>query len=304
MVYSGKKWHYVISPRAFILNSLYGADTTTYRPLVQFAEERDIEKVTTSSSKARLHLVLGDSNMSQTSVYLNFGTTHLVLRLIEELGEKIRLPKIESPLRFIQEFSYNFKLRNKANFDGGLKLKAADIQKYYIDAVLKLDLCEWGKRVVAKWISVIKKLEKGWESVSGELDWAIKYSFLEKSMKRNSFDLQNEKARMIDLRYSDISESGIYNKLKGLGKIDVLFTDEEIVKAVFSPPADTRAVLRSDYIKTVWRVDKENPLWDNLSVYWHKYHKRPGVTVFDPLKNKSVKVERLLRKINMKIKDC
>ena len=158
MVYSGKKWHYVISPRAFILNSLYGADTTTYRPLVQFAEERDIEKVTTSSSKARLHLVLGDSNMSQTSVYLNFGTTHLVLRLIEELGEKIRLPKIESPLRFIQEFSYNFKLRNKANFDGGLKLKAADIQKYYIDAVLKLDLCEWGKRVVAKWISVIKKL--------------------------------------------------------------------------------------------------------------------------------------------------
>src|SRR5439155_6008264 len=71
---------YQVSQRADFFEVEVGLETTLKRPIINTRDEphADPEKY------RRLHVIIGDANMSEVSTYLKVGTTALVLAMIED----------------------------------------------------------------------------------------------------------------------------------------------------------------------------------------------------------------------------
>jgi proteasome accessory factor A len=71
-----------------------GLETTLKRPIINTRDEPHAD----AHKYRRLHVILGDANLSETSTYLKLGTTSLVLSMIEagalsgDLGLSSRSP--------------------------------------------------------------------------------------------------------------------------------------------------------------------------------------------------------------------
>ncbi|OHA07462.1 MAG: hypothetical protein A2934_02420 [Candidatus Sungbacteria bacterium RIFCSPLOWO2_01_FULL_47_10] len=289
-------WRYVLSPRALVTEELIGTDTTFNRSLIQtrtpYADNR----------WGRLHLIYGDSNMSGYSMYLRFGTTHLVLRLIEETRGRSLFPVLDDPIASLHEFAFDTSLRHRAAVGSGRYFTALEIQKFFIDRVLRLALCAEEKELIQYWMSVVRRLDEDQENLSRELDWVIKKSFLEKSMRRHGYGLQHEKARLIDCLYSDLSEKGIYQRLRKSSRVDYLFSSAALNGASTRPP-ETRAKIRSACICAIIEKIKNSGCGERLfDVGWGRILYSPGcesyrLDLFNPFVSSSEGLDRFLRKV-------
>lgn len=288
-----KHWHYVLSPRAGIIEQLSGNLSRSARPLVQVRGSYGLSRM------ERLHLICADSNMSEWSTFLKFGATHLILRVMEEIRKKVVWPELDNAVLALQDFSSDLSLKHKVGVGGGKYFTAIELQKFYLNLVLRLRLSEEEKEIVRYWTEILRKLEDGWENVSQELDWAIKLSFLRRSMRKKAYDFQDERARVIDVLYSDISDQGIFNRLKKSGAVNPFYSEEEIRRACISPPPRTRARLRSKYIlaflDSVPETHEANSYFD---VSWDVLHFSPEFNLSDPFKFQSRKLDIFLEKIS------
>ncbi|MBI2637757.1 MAG: proteasome accessory factor PafA2 family protein [Candidatus Sungbacteria bacterium] len=241
----------------------------------------------------RLHPVYGDSNMSQYSTWLRFDSTHLMLRILEEL-KNVRLPKLINPLADLHLFAQDTSLQATAATEQHGRITAIELQKHYIDLALRLKLSPYEKEFIAYWASVLRRLEEDPMNLCRELDWAIKKNFLQSSMARRGYDLQNKKARIIDVTYSELSPGGIYYRLEGSGNIDTLFAKSEIESALRTPPKETRARLRSDYVVAVRKRFGKQYTDEYGNVRWESVHTLPEFELNNPFASTSKKLQRFL----------
>jgi proteasome accessory factor A len=78
-----------------------------------------------------------------------------------------------------------------------------------------------------------------------ELDWVAKLRLLEGYRSRDGLDWNSPRLQLVDLQYSDVrQDKGLYNRLVARGDMERLVTEEEVTRAMTSPPADTRAYFR------------------------------------------------------------
>ena len=288
-----KNWHYVLSPRSYVIEKLRGIDSMAYRPIIQVRKSYGYDHM------ERLHLIYADSNMSDRSTFLKFGATHLVLRALEEIKTKAAWPELDNAVWALQDFSSDPSLRKRTVVCGRKSYNAMELQKFYLDLIGRLRLSEEEKEIARYWSDILQRLEKGWESVDKELDWAIKLSFLKSLMKKNSYCFQDERARVADVLYSDISEKGIFNRLKKLGAINPLFGEEEVRRACLYPPRETRACLRSKYMLALLElVPEKHEAIDSLFVSWDSLHLGPSFKIPDPFKFQSRELDKFLEKIS------
>ena len=236
-----------VSQRADYFEVEVGLETTLKRPIINTRDEphADPEKY------RRLHVIIGDANLSEISTYLKVGTTSLVLAMIEDrfLGGEL---SVQQPVQSLRQVSHDPTLKHLLQLGDGRRLTAVQLQLEYLDLAKKYVEDRYGADadaqtldVLARWESVLERLERDPMLCQRELDWVAKLALLRQYRDRDDLQWDDAKLHLIDLQYADLRpEKGLYRKLVDLGRIDRLLTDEETAEAVLTPPEDTRAYFR------------------------------------------------------------
>src|SRR3954465_8801193 len=241
---------YSVSQRAEHIWEGVSSATTRSRPIINTRDEphADAERF------RRLHVIVGDSNMSETTALLKIGTTDLVLRMIEA-GVVMRDLTLENAIRAIREVSHDVSGRRRIKLANGREASALEIQmEYYAkarDFVQRRGTDATAERVLELWERTLKAVDTGdLDIVEREIDWVTKLKLIERYRAKHDLPLSSPRIAQIDLAYHDVSRRrGLYYLLERKGGVDRVTTDLRIFEAKSVPPQTTRARLRGDFIK-------------------------------------------------------
>ena len=243
----GRDAGYQLSQRADFFEVEVGLETTLKRPIINPRDEphADPEKY------RRLHVIIGDANLSEISTYLKVGTTSLVLAMIEDRFIPVDLG-VDTPVAALRAVSHDPSLKQTVALRDGRRLTGVQLQMEYLDLARKYVEDRYGADadaqtvdVLRRWESVLDRLERDPMSLAGELDWVAKLKLLEQYRQRDGLEWDDAKLQLIDYQYSDIRpEKGLYQRLVGAGRIQRLLDDESVERAMHDPPEDTRAYFR------------------------------------------------------------
>src|SRR5690348_11356122 len=246
----GRGSGFQISQRADFFEVEVGLETTLKRPIINTRDEphADPEKY------RRLHVIIGDANLSEISTYLKVGTTCLVLAMIEDrwLTDNGVDLQVDGPVTALRAVSHDSSLTHLLTLRDGRRLTAVQLQLEYLEQARKYvedrlgaDVDEQTADVLDRWESVLDRLASDPMSLSNELDWVAKLSLLEGYRQREGLSWNAAKLHLVDLQYSDVRpDKGLYNRLVARGSMRTLVTEAEIGQAVTNPPEDTRAYFR------------------------------------------------------------
>ncbi|MFZ2511303.1 MAG: Pup--protein ligase [Gordonia sp. (in: high G+C Gram-positive bacteria)] len=289
----GNESKYCLSQRADHVWEGVSSATTRSRPIINTRDEphADAEKY------RRMHVIVGDSNMSETTTMLKVGSALLVLEMIES-GISFRDFALDNAIRAIRDISHDPTGRHPVKLAGGKTATALSIQReYHAAAVAHLNgrtPDEVMDRVVDLWGRTLDAVESGdFRSVDTEIDWVIKRKLLRRYQDRHDLDLGAPKIAQLDLAYHDIRRGrGVFDLLTRKGLAARVTTDEEIDVAVNLPPQTTRAKLRGEFISAAQAAERDFTVdWVHL-----KLNDQAQRTVLckDPFRNVDERVERLI----------
>ncbi|RMF87325.1 MAG: Pup--protein ligase [Nitrospinota bacterium] len=240
---------YQISQRADYISTLFSANTTT-KGIINTKEE----SLAHEQRFRRLHLILGDSNMSDFSLALKLGTTGIVLRLMEDEALKPGL-ELEDPLLALRVISRDPSCQSRVRLRGGRAWTAIEIQEHYLEAAHRYyatrepDPLE--AEILRHWEETLRLLAEDPWQLHRRIDWVIKRWLLERQRQREGLAWPAPQLRQLDIKYHAIYPQGLFARLEQGGWVDRWVEEEEIEQAKYQPPADTRARVRHDFINAV-----------------------------------------------------
>ena len=285
---------YCLSQRADHIWEAVSSATTRSRPIINTRDEPHAD----AEHYRRLHVIVGDSSMSESTTMLKVGATDLVLRLIEA-GIPIRDLSLENPIRAIREISHDMTGLAPITLASGRTSTALDLQEEYLSRVSDFVAQRGGgspqdKQVLELWERGLHALRTGdLTLVERELDWVIKYRLIERYRAKHDLPLSDVRVQRLDLAYHDISRTeGLYNLLAAKGLVERLTTDLEVFEATSVPPQTTRAKLRGDFVRAAQEARRDYTVdWVHL-----KLNDQAQRTVLckDPFRNVDERVERLI----------
>jgi proteasome accessory factor A len=243
----GRSDGFQISQRADFFEVEVGLETTLKRPIINTRDEphADPEKY------RRLHVIIGDANMSEVSTFLKLGTTALVLAMIEDGFLTVDL-SVDMPVATLRAISHDPTCKHLLTLRDGRKMTAVQLQMEYLEQSRKYvedrfgaDVDEMTTEVLDRWESVLHRLGEDPMQLSSELDWVAKLELLEGYRSRDGLDWSHPRLQLVDLQYSDVRpDRGLYNRLVARGRMKRVTTDAEVEAAIEDPPEDTRAYFR------------------------------------------------------------
>jgi proteasome accessory factor A len=292
----GREHGFQLSQRADYFEVEVGLETTLKRPIINTRDEphADPEKY------RRLHVIIGDANMSEVSTYLKVGTTSLVLAMIEDrfIGTDLG---VEQPVRALRTVSHDPSLKQLLTLNDGRQLTAVQLQMEYLDLAKKYvedrlgsDADDQTLDVLARWESVLGRLETDPMQCARELDWVAKLKLLHQYRDRDGLDWDDAKLHLIDLQYADIRpDKGLYQKLVAMGRMDRLLVDDEVADAMHVPPIDTRAYFRGRCLER-YADEIAAASWDSVIFDLPGHESLQRVPTIDPLRGSRAHVGELL----------
>ena len=283
---------YVLSQRAEHIWEGVSSATTRSRPVINSRDEphADAERF------RRLHVIVGDSNMSDLQTWLRVATCDLVIRLVEEHGE-LDVPQIESPTRAIREVSRDLGCRGAVRLADGREIPALEIQAQYLEAVERFILRDHpddaeALYVIAEWRRVLEALDDDPMRLDGELDWVAKLRLIEAMQQRDGSALDDPRLALLDLAYHEVAEdAGLHHLLARQGRMVRLIDDADVARAADEPPR-TRAALRGRFLRAAREHGQEVTVdWVHLKVNGDVQR---TVMCKDPLVWEDARVDRLI----------
>jgi proteasome accessory factor A len=284
--------NYQLSQRADFFETEVALDTMVKRPIINTRDEPHADR----EKYLRLHVIVGDANLSEYTIYLRNGATKIVLAMIED-GAIRRNLSLQDPVRSIRETSQDPSCKKELLLENGKRMTAVQVQAEYLEMahayVASRAVDPITEDILAKWQHVIECLERDPMELDRQIDWVMKKSLIEHFMERRSLDWQSSRVQMLDLQYHDIRpDKGLYYILEREGRAERIVTEEEITAAVYKPPEDTRAYFRGECLRrygaAVFGVN-----WDSISFsVGDEPIKR--IMMVEPLKGTKVHVEDLL----------
>jgi proteasome accessory factor A len=283
---------YSISQRAEHIWEGLSSATTRSRPIINSRDEPHAD----AERYRRLHVIVGDSNMSEYAVWLKLATCDLVLRMIEA-GTIMRDLTLDNPIRAIREISHDMTCTRRIRLAGGREMSALEIQQEYFERVAHfVDNTGSGPetdRVVSEWGRVLQGLADDPLKLSRECDWVAKYHVIEDYRRRHDLPLSHPRIGMLDLQYHDVNRNrGLYYVLERRGRMDRVADEAEIDTARDTPPQTTRAKLRGEFIREAKRRRRDFTVdWVHL-----KLNDQAQRTVLckDPFRYQDERVEKLI----------
>jgi proteasome accessory factor A len=240
---------YFISQRAeHVCQKISGA-TTNDRSIINTRDEPHADR----EKYRRLHVIVGDSNMSEYTAYLKVGTTALVLEVIEEGGINKNFA-LRNPVKAIKDISHDTTLSRRVDLEDGRKMSALEIQRAYYELTMRhfedREADSLAADILRKWGQVLDALETDPMKLDRQVDWIIKKNLIERYQEHHKISWNNDRLLMLDLQYHNIRrDRGLYYILERAGLVDRVLSDEEIEEARTKPPDDTRAKLRGAFIR-------------------------------------------------------
>ena len=245
---------YCVSQRADHIWEGVSSATTRSRPIINTRDEPHAD----AELYRRLHVIVGDSNMSEVTTLLKVGTADLVLRMIEG-GVVMRDMSLENPIRAIREMSHDLTGRKKVKLSTGRELSALQMQWEYFEKAAEfadrrgLTADATTARVLELWGRALKAIEaEDLSLIDREIDWAIKLRLLERYMAKHDLTLAAPRIAQLDLAYHDIARGrGLFSIMERQGLVDRISRDIDVFAAKSTPPQTTRAKLRGDFVRRV-----------------------------------------------------
>jgi proteasome accessory factor A len=267
--------------------------TTRSRPIINTRDEPHAD----AERYRRLHVIVGDSNMSEYATFLKVGATSIMLRMLEEPNVVLRDMTLENPIRAIREISHDITCTRRVRLANGRDASALDIQAEYLNRAQRYaanrGLSPIEQQALDMWEHCLTAIEKDPLTLDRECDWVIKHNLIEAYRDRNDLPLSHPKVALMDLQYHDVNRSrGLFYRMQDRGMIDRMCDDDEIDVAVETPPQTTRARLRGEFIRTAKERRRDYTVdWVHL-----KLNDQAQRTVLckDPFRSHDDRVEKLI----------
>jgi Pup amidohydrolase len=254
---------YQLSQRADFFEEEVGLETTLKRPIVNTRDEPHAD----AQKYRRLHVILGDANMSEVATYLKVGTTAIVLAMIEddELGLDLAPA---APIAALRRVSYDVGLSTPFELAAGGTMTALEAQWEYYERARKFAEThglesvgqEVGEDVMARWEDVLTRLETDPATAADTVDWVAKRRLLEGYRERHDLEWGDPRLAAIGLQYHDLRPERCLAERAGLVRI---VDPAEAVHAVSNPPESTRAYFRGRCLQK-WPDAIVAANWDSL----------------------------------------
>jgi Pup amidohydrolase len=243
----GSQPGFQLSQRADFFEVEVGLETTLKRPIINTRDEPHAD----ADKYRRLHVIIGDANLSEISTFLKVGSTALVLTMIEEKVLTADLG-IADPVTELKAISHDTSLTHLVRLRDGRRLTALDLQWAYFERASQFVADRYGSDVDAitadvltRWEQVLTLLGRDPSLAADQLDWVAKLRLLEGYREREQLSWSSHKLQLVDLQYSDVRpEKGLYHRLVSRGAMQTLLDDSESLMAMSEPPEDTRAYFR------------------------------------------------------------
>ncbi|BBC37839.1 MULTISPECIES: Pup--protein ligase [Streptomyces] len=285
---------YCVSQRAEHIWEGVSSATTRSRPIINTRDEPHAD----AERYRRLHVIVGDSNMSETTMLLKVGATDLVLRMIEA-GTVMRDLTLENPIRAIREVSHDITGRRKVRLASGREASALEVQREYYEKAV--DFVERRgirtgtvEQVLELWGRTLDAIEaEDLDRIGTEIDWVMKYKLIERYRAKHNMTMSHPRVAQIDLAYHDIHRRrGLYYLLERKGQATRICNDLKIFEGKSVPPQTTRARLRGDFIRRAQEQRRDFTVdWVHL-----KLNDQAQRTVLckDPFRSVDDRVEKLI----------
>src|SRR4029450_7162243 len=212
---------YQLSQRADFFETEVALDTMVKRPIINTRDEPHADR----EKYRRFHVIVGDPNMAEPTIYLRNGATAVVLAMIED-GAIDREFTLRDPVRAIKEVSHDPGCHQLVELSGGRRLTAVQLQREYLELAHRYDaraLGDWTGDVLARWGRVLDALEREPRDLAESIDWVAKLVLMENFMERKGVDRHSPQVQMLDLQYHDLRlEKGLYYLLERQGKVERL----------------------------------------------------------------------------------
>jgi len=240
----------------------------------------------------RLHLLIGDSNMSPFANALKIGTTACILTLLENgllPNDLILLDAVQAT----REISRDPALRWIVELENGTTIGALDVQ-WRLHALAQKHLggvdeeTDW---LLESWRYTLDALPHKPEALIGGVDWISKKWLLETFMAEENLSWNDPWLQSLDLEYHNIDPArGLFFGLqpaKRIGEWNNLVRQRD---ATFTPPADTRASGRAHAVATFRKEKRPYVInWDSIACESHDF-----LVMGDPFKTYASEVERFI----------
>ena len=284
---------YCLSQRADHIWEGVSSATTRSRPIINTRDEPHAD----AERYRRLHVIVGDSNMCETTTLVKVGSAALVLEMIEA-GVALRDFTFENPIRAIREISHDTTGRKPVRLAGGGDISALEAQtEYYsraVEYVEKRGNDPVTARVLDLWKRTLTAVEtQDFSGVDTEIDWIIKKKLIDSYAAKNNLDLTHPRIAQLDLTYHDVRTGrGLHSLLVAKGRAARVVTDEQVVEATTVPPQTTRARLRGEFVAAAQDAGRDYTVdWVHLKL---NDQAQRTVLLKDPFRSTDDRVTKLI----------
>ncbi len=241
---------YSIAQRAEHIWEGVSSATTRSRPIINTRDEPHAD----AERYRRLHVIVGDSNMSEYTSFLKVGATSLLLRMMEDPAVVLRDLTLENPIRAIREISHDITCTRRVRLANGREASAFEIQAEYLERAQRFadsnELNEEEKQALSMWEHCMRGIEQDPLTLNKEIDWVIKYHLLERYQAKHDLKLSDPRTALLDLQYHDVNQSrGVFYLLQRNGLVERVLKDADVETAIEQPPQTTRARLRGEFVR-------------------------------------------------------
>jgi len=246
-----------LAQRSDFIDSVLSIETMTERPIINTRDEPHA-----TQDYRRLHLILGDANMSPYATALKVGATRLVLTLIG--AQKLETPfELANPVADIQRVSRDTTGKVLLKLRSGKTITPLEIQEWYLEQALKqtglADETEEWEWITREWSRTLDDHRHHPENLADRIDWAIKQSLFKDFMDAEGLQWEDPILQSLDLEYHNLNpERGLYYSLRDNGNVAGLIEPGKVDDAIHRAPQDTRARIRGqavdqerDHIKNI-----------------------------------------------------
>jgi len=287
---------YQISQRADFFEEEVGLETTLKRPIVNTRDEPHCD----ASKYRRLHVIVGDANMSEVATYLKVGATAIVLAMIEDdaLDDEWLLA---NPVGAIRNVSHDPSLKRTILLRDGRRVTAIEVQWGMLERARKYERSHGlavvgesvGADVLTRWEAVLTGLESDRTSVADVVDWVAKQRLIDGYAERHDVRTNDARLKALDLQYHDLRPGKCLADKVGL---QTIVDSAEVISAKTEPPTTTRAYFRGRCLAK-WPADIVAANWDSL-VFDIGRDPLRRVPMMEPLRGTADHVARLIDESN------
>ncbi len=216
----------------------------------------------------RLHLLIGDSNMSEYATALKIGTTALVLDLLEE-GIVPKKVGLMDAVQATRDISRDQSGRWLVRLENGQVRPAIEIQQAFLGLVkhycLQNEEDAW---IAEQWEYVLGQLERDPMELRDRLDWVAKKSLLQQFIDSEKISWQDPWLHSLDLEYHNLDpRRGLYHGLVQSKAARPILSPDDIGRAMRNPPENTRARARGYAVQQLMEQDTSYIInWDSIAL--------------------------------------